>query len=275
MEQREEIKDGVKQRIIEFMAEQITKEESFIDLKSELVSELFKKKESKIQVSQTTEAKDLDTFSKVSVASESALEKIKEKQASYYKKILDVKLGRGTNENVQKLIKELRDKDSSTYSDVLEQLNGNKLQDYKEFIIDPRLRGELPNEKQSELRASSLTALADILSNPFSKTLDMSVQSYTNEENYYKTYSVNDKIQNFKFDCSYVYNNTTKQTYFDRFQVDSKGFLLFGEELGIQFALDAIALIDQAESIKDEAISLIEKRAEGTNIKKKQVKGKK
>src|ERR1035437_4714800 len=45
MEQRQKLKDSVKQRVIEFMAEQIAKEESFLDLKSELVDELLVKKE--------------------------------------------------------------------------------------------------------------------------------------------------------------------------------------------------------------------------------------
>lgn len=45
MEQRKQLKDSVKQKVIEFMAEQITKEESFLDLKTELVDELFITKE--------------------------------------------------------------------------------------------------------------------------------------------------------------------------------------------------------------------------------------
>ncbi len=45
MEKREELKDGVKQRLIEFMADQIVKEESFTELKNELIGELLVKKE--------------------------------------------------------------------------------------------------------------------------------------------------------------------------------------------------------------------------------------
>ncbi len=55
MEQRKEIKDGVKQRLIEFMTEQITKEESFVDLKNELIEELLIKKQIEEPVKESLE----------------------------------------------------------------------------------------------------------------------------------------------------------------------------------------------------------------------------
>lgn len=261
MEQREEIKDGVKQRIIEFMAEQITKEESFIDLKSELVEELFRKKEIKAPIIKNEPLRDLSTFSVVATKAEDSLQKIKDRQAEYYKKILDVKLGKATNENVQRLIKQLQDKDSTSYLDVLDQLNGKKVPDYNEFIIDPLLKTDFNSEKRQELQDSSLSTLKEILVNPFSNSLEAHVNYYSNEENYRKEYSVFDKNQNFRFECCYVYNKATNQKYIDKFSVDSKGFLLSGDELGIPFAIAAMDLVDQAEETRQAAIKMIEKKS--------------
>lgn len=259
MENREEIKDGVKQRIIEFMAEQITNEESFINLKSELIEELFYKKETK--KIEPEPAKNLDTFTNVASKAETSLQKLKERQAEHYKKIIDVKLGRNTNENVQKLIKELQDKDSTSYSDVIEQLDGKNIPEYKDFFTDPRLNGLLTKEKIDAFKVNSMAALKDSLLNPFSDNLSTRIQYHTHEDNYYKSYNVHDKEKDFKFDCSYIYNKNNNQKYIDKFQVDSKGFLLHGEELGIPFAIEAMELIDQAEVVRQKAIKTIERNA--------------
>lgn len=258
MENREEIKDGVKQRIIDFMAEQITREESFANLKAELITELFAKKTVTTKVVNES-SQDLDTFTVVAAKAEDSLQKIKDRQAEYYKKIIDVKIGKGTNENVQRLIRQLNDSDSTTYSDVIEQLDGKKMMDYKEFIIDPTLKGDLTEEKKQNLRNLSLSALKKKLEHPFTGTLEIDVLCQTNEGNYYKSYMAHDKIENFTFKCSYVYNEFTKNKHIDSFYVDSKGFLLTGNDLGIPFAIEAMNLIDEAEIVRQKAIDMVEK----------------
>ena len=258
MEKREEIKDGIKQRIIELMSEQITKEESFADLKSEVIEEFFHKKETKTPVVNESPKPLTDTFSFVAAKAEDSLQKIKERQAEYYKKIVDVKLGKNTNENIQRLIKQLQDTDSTSYADILQKLDGRDIPDYNEFIIDPRLKSDFTETKKEELRVLSLDTLEKIMSNPFSKTLEAKVSYFSNEDNYRKEYSAYDSEQNFRFECSYTYNKETNQKYIDKFSVDSKGFLLTGAELGIPFAIEAMYIMDQAEQKRQDAIDIVE-----------------
>lgn len=272
MENREEIKDGVKQRIIEFMAEQITKEDSFASLKSELIEELFTKKQTKTTVVKDGPTRDLDTFGTVATKAESSLQALKDKQAEFYKKIINAKLGIGANENIIKLIKGLQDKESVSYSDVIDQLSGKRIDSYVEHITDPRLKGTLTQATIARTKETVLKELKEVLANPFSSTLEFSVNNYINEDNFYKTYLVNDKTKDLKFQCSYVYNNSTNHSYIDNLSVDSKGLLIYGEELGIPFALDAIDLIDKADLTKDKAAKAVERSlkrsASGIEIKK-------
>lgn len=269
MEQREEIKSGVKQKVIEFMAEQITREDSFSSLKSELITEFFSKKEIKIENSSTPG--NLSSFEFVATKAEDSLQKIKDRQAEYYKKIIDVKLGKNTNINIQKIIKQLQDKDSTSYADILQQLDGKNIPDYNDFIIDPKLKSDFTEGNKQRFRDSSLSIMKEIMANPFSDTLSSTIRYYTNEHNYRKEYNVSDKNINFTFECSYVYNSITNQKYIDSILVDSKGFLLTGDELGIPFAIDAMELMDKSEVVRQKAIKNLERKTKTTLPKKNHI----
>ena len=260
MEQREKLKDSVKQKVVEFMAEQIAKEESFLDLKSELIEELFIKKEVKtIEIKSDTPV-NLSAFELIATKAEDSLQKIKDNQFNSYKKLIDIKLGRNTSEKTIKLLRQLQDKDLTSYADIIEELEGKKIPAYNDFIIDPKLKFDFTEVQKQKARKSSLGIMKEIMENPFSDTLNSTVRAHSNEDNYYKEYNVNDKSKNFSFECSYVYNNATKQKYIDKLSVDSKGFLLNGEELGIQFGISAMELIDQAEVVRQKVIESLEKK---------------
>lgn len=288
MENREEIKNGVKQRVIEFMAEQITTEDSFAKLKSELIEEFFSKKETKpvIKDEKPTDLKTMlenrflenklvpptDTYGASAIKSESSLQAIKDRQASYYKKIIDAKLGVGVNQNIINVIKNIQDKDSKSYADVLDYLSGKNVPSYNNSIIDPRLKGELSHENIERLRTAAMADLKDTLSNPFANDLEFVVKHDINEDNYHKSYFVNDKNKDFKLECSYIYNKKLNHKYIDKFFVDSKGVLLHGEELEIPFAIEAMDLMVIAEKIRDKAIKALERTVKQETSKKESPK---
>lgn len=288
MENREEIKNGVKQRVIEFMAEQITTEDSFAKLKSELIEEFFSKKETK-QIIKDEKPKDLtslledrfmdkkivpptDTFGASAIKANSSLEAIKDRQLEFNKKIINAKLGLGVNQNIINIIKNIQDKDSTSYADVLDYLSGNSVPNYNDSIVDPRLKGQLSHGNIDRLRTAAMTDLKEIISNPFANDLEFVVKHDINEDNYHKSYLVNDKNKDFKLECSYVYNKKLNHKYIDKFSVDSKGILLHGEELEIPFAIEAMDLMMIAEKIRDKAIKALERTVKQETSKKESPK---
>lgn len=281
MEQRQEIKDGVKQRLIEYMTEQITKEESFLELKSELIEELLAKKEIKKPTPTSYNPsflspigpKNPDTFGLVSAKAESALEQLKEKQAERFKKLIDVKLGKGTNENVIKMIKNLHEENSESYSDLIDMLENKNIPDYAESFKDPLLKRDFDENAKQLYRESTMNVLKSILRNPINKDLDVfNIHSESNGNNYVKTYTVENKSENFVFKCTYNFHAATKHKFVTELYADSKGFKLFGEELGLPFAIQAMEIIDTAENLRQEAVKFVEKKTtkkRTTNLQKK------
>lgn len=288
MENREEIKNGVKQRVIEFMAEQITKEDSFASLKSELIEEFFSKKETKTATKEEPSSDlsslltdrilskkivpPVDTFGASAIKAENSLQAIKDRQLEFNKKIINAKLGLGVNQNIINIIKGLQDKDSSSYTDVFKYLSGENVPNYNESFIDPRLRGELSHGNIERLRDAAMVDLKEILSNPFANDLEFVIKHNINGDNYSKSYVVNDKNKNFRLDCSYVYNKALNHKYIDKFSIDSKGILLHGEELEIPFAIEAMDLMTKAEKIREKAIKALERTVKKESVKKEPIK---
>lgn len=266
------------------MAEQIATEDSFASLKSELIEEFFSKKEIKpaIKDENPTDLKTLldktffdkkfvsstDTFGASVIKANNSLEAIKDRQLEFNKKIINAKLGLGVNQNIINIIKNIQDKDSTSYADVLDYLSGNGVPNYNDLIFDPRLKGELSNGNIERLGIAAMNDLKEILSNPFANNLEFVVKHDINGDNYHKSYIVNDKNKNFKLECSYVYNKNLNHKYIDKFSVDSKGILLHGEELEMPFAIEAMDLMAHTEKIRDKTIKTFEITVKQKSLKK-------
>jgi len=275
MEKREEIKDGVKQRLIEFMAEQITKEESFADLKSELIQEfLFEKKIKNAVVEKTTEnltnlnlTNKLDgTFLERMAASKEQADQFinnkMDKQGELIKKIFDIKTG---NEpvNLKKFMNTELEKDSTKYKDVIEMIEGDGLKEtYKpEVFNDYMLRHNYSEDVRTEMRKRNLFLLKRSLGNqPDGEFHIFNVKSFSEGDNERKEYLVDNKVNKFKLTCSYIHNTKTKEKYIDTLSVDSGGFLIQNEDLGVHFAIQAIELMDDANTIKQESAKNIKEK---------------
>jgi len=285
MEKREEIKDGVKQRLIEFMAEQITKEDSFADLKSELIQEfLIEKKIKNVVVEKTIDdlsdmrirsnafsntASLTDTlFDRMAKSKEDADKFINEKtnkHGNLIKKIFDIKTG---NEpvNLKKFMDTELEKDSKTYNEIIELIEGGRVKEIynPENFTDYSLRynyGKMTKEQKDELINTNLYLIKRSIENPINDEFhNFEVKAFKEGENIRKEYLIENKIDKFKFVCSYVYNSSTNQTYIDRLYVDSAGLLIQNEDLGTVFAIEALNIMDAAEKIRKEGFETVKEK---------------
>jgi len=285
MEKREEIKDGVKQRLIEFMAEQITKEDSFADLKSELIQEfLIEKKIKNVVVEKTIDdlsdmrirsnafsntASLTDTlFDRMAKSKEDADKFINEKtnkHGNLIKKIFDIKTG---NEpvNLKKFMDTELEKDSKTYNEIIELIEGGRVKEIyaPENFTDYSLRynyGKMTKEQKDELINTNLYLIKRSIENPINDEFhNFEVKTFSEGENIRKEYLIENKVDKFKFVCSYVYNSPTNQTYIDRLYVDSAGLLIQNEDLGTLFAIEALNIMDAAEKIRKEGFETVKEK---------------
>lgn len=280
MEKREEIKDGVKQRLIEFMAEQITKEESFAELKSELIEEFLVGKRIKTPTIEKT-VKDLsditntglppmfesetrftDTlFDRMAESKKQADKFINDKaskNSELIRKIFDIKTGKDPV-NLKKFMDTELEKDSQSYKDIISLIEGDNLKEsYKpENFTDYSLRYNyrtMSDEQKKMIRDTNLYLLKKSLENKIDNEFYIfDVKTFNQEENIRKEYLVENKIDKFKFCCSYVFNNQTKETYIDRLYIDVGGLLIQNEDLGVTFAVEAIRIMDTVHEIRQEA----------------------
>jgi hypothetical protein len=293
MEKREEIKDGVKQRLIEFMAEQITKEDSFADLKSELIQEFLIEKKIKNNITEKTieNLSDLSAFddivkknSKVNTGDKNRFDgtlfdrmaKSKEdadkfinektnKHGNLIKKIFDIKTG---NEpvNLKKFMDTELEKDSKTYNEIIELIEGGRVKEIyaPENFTDYSLRynyGKMTKEQKDELINTNLYLIKRSIENPINDEFhNFEVKTFSEGENIRKEYLIENKVDKFKFVCSYVYNSPTNQTYIDRLYVDSAGLLIQNEDLGTLFAIEALNIMDAAEKIRKEGFETVKEK---------------
>jgi len=281
MEKREEIKDGVKQRLIEFMAEQITKEDSFADLKSELIEEfLVDKKIKNVVVEKTIDSlsdmnigsktladnkfSDYSTntlFDKMAKSKEAADKFINDKvdkQGELIRKIFDIKTGKDPV-NLKKFMDTALEKDSDSYKEIIDLIEGNKLKDSynPESFTDYSLRynyRSMSEEQKKHMRDTNIYLLKKSLENKIDNEFYIfNVKTFNQGENLRREYLVENKINKFKFECSYVFNNETKETYIDRLYIDAGGLLIQNEDLGVPFAIEALEIMDSVHQIKEEA----------------------
>jgi len=298
MEKREEIKDGVKQRLIEFMAEQITKEDSFSDLKSELIQEFLIEKKIKNTITEkttenlsdlrfkiknslddiikenskaNTESKNrfdgtlFDKMAKSKEETDKFISKKMDKQGDLIKKIFDIKTG---NEpvNLKKFMDTELEKDSKTYSEIIELIEGGKVKEIyaPENFTDYSLRynyGKMTKEQKDELVNTNLYLIKRSLENPQNDEFhNFEVKTFNEGENIRKEYLIENKIDKFKFVCSYVYNSSTNETYIDRLYVDSAGLLIQNEDLGTLFAIEALNIMSAAEKIRKDGLKIVKEK---------------
>lgn len=246
MEKREEIKDGVKQRLIEFMAEQITKEESFVDLKNELIQELLTKKTIKRPIIDEAVESLFDKFKQV--ASEKN-KKFEFNREEFTKRINDIKTGK-EDLDLKTFITDTGNY-SDTHKDILKLLEDKGAQEF--YTVDnfdePKLKytfSKFNTEKFKEINLESIQKHSDNYI-PNSELCGFEIKEFINGENLYKTYELFNKLEKFKFSCSFVYNKEKEEKYIDKLLVDSAGLLLANEDLGIPFAIKAMEIMEKAK----------------------------
>jgi len=245
MEKREEIKDGVKQRLIEFMAEQITKEESFTDLKDEFIQEfLSKKTNTKPLISEDVQPLIDKLTSKVEQFRKNRFEN----KESTIQKIDNIKTGK-EKLNLKQFIKETGNY-SDTHKDILKLLEEKQEFYNVDSFEDPKLKYIFSDFNKEKFKNVNLGLIQKYIESyvPNSELYEFEIKEFTNGDNCYKTYDLANKLEKFKFSCSFVYNKEKEEKYIDRLFIDSAGLLLANDDLGIPFAVEAMEIMEKSQN---------------------------
>lgn len=258
MEKLDEIKDGVKNRLIDLMAEQITKEESFAQLKDELVVEFFTKKVQNTKIVNRT----IGNLFEENFVTSRAKNRF-ERRAEFEEDVQNIKSGKAPMD-LRKFMSTELDQDSSTYKQLFELLENDKK-------IRPEFDELLTNihnkERIDRIKNESLNTIKEFTESPMDSNFGtFEVRSFNNGDNYYKTYSLQNKLKKFTFACSYVHNNVTNENLIDNLYIDSSGYVITNEELGITFAISSMEMLDKADSLRQKAASFLKDTKENEII---------
>jgi hypothetical protein len=250
MEQNLEIKNAVKQKVIEFMAEQITKESGFAELKNEIVTEMFYKKEIEAPVvsNEKTELKpETTTFPTVGI---NPIDEKNKKMAELWEKIKNWKSGGFPKNLIDAHSTKKNTSLEEAYEDILKNMASDGYVYKPEYFQDYLLKTSFTESQKTLFRENVLKALRErefttsIVKTVINNKISRVIYKAENNSNKNNIDEITGKYKILKINIFSNILTETKNLVIDTACIELDGMIMMNEDVGLETLSEVINIIE-------------------------------
>lgn len=251
MEQNTEIKNAVKQRVIEFMAEQITKETGFADLKNEIITEMFSKKEVEAPVisNEKTELK-AETKPVIPTIGINPIDEKNKKMAELWEKIKDWKSGGFPKNLIDAHSAKKNTSHEEAYEDILKSMASDGYVYKPEYFKDYLIKTSFTEAQKNLFRENVLKILKEkeFTASVVKTVINDKISRVVYKAEIIPDKSVEDKItgkyKNFKVNILSNILSDTKNLVIDTACIELEGVTMMNDDIGLETLSKVINTIE-------------------------------